>query len=103
MSVKQLKYIHDFESAVSTGAVVVDYFTLWCGPCLQIAPEVEKLAHQYPSIHFYKVNVDEASDIATSVGISAMPTFHFYKNGKLVDKIVGANLPALKRKVAALA
>jgi len=103
MSVKQLKYIHDFESATSMGTVVIDYKAKWCQPCSQIAPEVEKLAHQYPSISFYKVDVDEASDIASSVGISAMPTFHFYKNGKLVDKIVGANLPALKRKVAELA
>ena len=101
MSVNALHYIHEYESVIaSQGLTVVDYFGTWCNPCLQISPKVADLAKAYPNVHFYKVDVDAASDIATRAKVSAMPTFHFYKNGQLVDTVVGANLPALKKAVA---
>ena len=78
---------------------MIDYYALWCGPCLQIAPKIEQLSKDYTNVRFYKVNVDEASDIATRADISSMPTFHFYKSGKLVDSVVGANLSLIKRKL----
>ena len=100
MSVQVLHYMHEYESAISSsGLSVVDYFAHWCGPCLQIAPKVADLAKTHTNVHFYKVDVDAASDIATRAGISAMPTFHFYKDGKLVDTVVGANLNALKKTI----
>ncbi|KAK7943090.1 uncharacterized protein PG986_012203 [Apiospora aurea] len=91
----------------STTYVVVDFYADWCGPCKQIAPHLEQLAFMYnlPG-HFAiaKVNVDHTRDVAAQYGISAMPTFMFFKEGRQVavngnPLVRGANLPVLKEAV----
>jgi len=71
--------------------VVLDCFAVWCGPCKTIAPTIAKYSEEYSSAKFYKVDVDEASDVAQELGIRAMPTFLFFKNGEKVGEVVGAN------------
>ncbi len=71
----------------------------YCAPCQKIAPKIAELAQTYSSIKFYKVDVDESEDIAELENVAAMPTFLFYKNGQLIDTIVGANLPAVKNSI----
>ncbi|XP_043916977.1 thioredoxin-like isoform X2 [Protopterus annectens] len=83
-------------------AVVVDFTASWCGPCRNIAPCFEELSQQYPNIKFVKVDVDEASDVAADCGVTAMPTFHFYKNGKKVKDFCGANKEMLQKAVEEL-
>ncbi|KAI0381158.1 thioredoxin domain-containing protein [Hypomontagnella monticulosa] len=71
----------------STTYVAVDFFADWCGPCKAIAPRYEALAQQHSApnvLAFAKVNVDQAQDIARQYGITAMPTFMFFKEGKQV-------------------
>jgi thioredoxin 1 len=82
--------------------VVVDFFATWCGPCKAVSPLVEKLSDSVTSVKFYKVDVDELSTVAADNGISAMPTFLFYKNGEKQDKLTvrGANPPAIQQAVA---
>ncbi|KAM3462316.1 hypothetical protein BB8028_0005g02260 [Beauveria bassiana] len=83
--------------------VVVDFFATWCPPCKAIAPVFEKLADKHAApgyFAFAKVNVEEASDAAQKYGITAMPTFLFFKDGKQVMvhgqlDLKGANPPAL--------
>jgi thioredoxin 1 len=60
----------------------------------------EKLATENPDVEFVKVDVDEADDVAGSVGIQAMPTFHFYRNGRKIDEMMGADQATLANKVA---
>ncbi len=67
-----------------------------------IAPHFDQLATENPDVVFKKVDVDDAADIAGECGISCMPTFQFFKDGKMIAKIEGANLPAIKAKVAEL-
>lgn len=55
----------------------------------------------YPEIRFVKVDVDDLPDIAQELGIKAMPTFHFYKNGEKIQEIVGANPKAIEQVLAA--
>jgi len=71
--------------------VILDCFAVWCGPCKTIAPTIAKYSEEYSSAKFYKVDVDEASDVAQELGIRAMPTFLFFKNGEKVGEVVGAN------------
>ncbi|CAG8086533.1 unnamed protein product [Penicillium salamii] len=78
------------------GSVVVDFFATWCGPCKAISPALEKLSEENAAVSFYKVDVDELASVAAENGVSAMPTFHFYKNGKLSKEVKGANPPAIK-------
>jgi len=71
--------------------VVVDFWAEWCMPCRMIAPIVEELAKEYAGkVVFGKLNTDENPTIASRYGISAIPTLIFFKNGKPVDKVIGA-------------
>ncbi|GAB2219593.1 hypothetical protein Droror1_Dr00007230 [Drosera rotundifolia] len=77
------------------------YFTAtWCGPCRFISPVYTSLAAKYPNAVFLKVDIDEARDVASRWNISSVPAFFFLKNGKEVDKVVGADKASLERKLA---
>lgn len=77
--------------------VIVDFFATWCGPCKMIAPKLEELANELgQAILVLKVDVDECEDIATEYKISSMPTFIFFKNGKVIQQFSGANFDKLK-------
>lgn len=81
--------------------LVILYFTAtWCGPCRFISPLFTNLASKYTKVVFLKVDIDEARDVATRWNIGSVPTFFFIKNGKEVDKVVGADKSALERKIA---
>jgi len=71
--------------------VVVDCWAPWCGPCLYVSPIIEQIAHDYEGkIFFGKLNVDENKSVAMQYSIMSIPTLLVFKNGKLVDQIIGA-------------
>jgi thioredoxin 1 len=71
--------------------VVVDCWAPWCGPCQMVAPVIEELARDYAGrILFGKLNVDDNREVAAQYQIMGIPTLLVFKNGKLVDRIVGA-------------
>ena len=71
--------------------LIIDCWAPWCGPCRMIGPIVDALAGQYAGkVAFGKLNIDENQDTATKLDIMAIPTLIFYKDGKMVDRIVGA-------------
>ena len=71
--------------------LVVDFWATWCGPCRMIAPIVEELAKEYDGkINVGKCDVEECDELAAEFGIRNSPTLLFFKNGQVVDKMVGA-------------
>jgi len=71
--------------------VVVDCWAAWCAPCHMIAPVIEEMARDYAGrILFGKLNVDENPEVAMQYQIMSIPTLLVFKNGKLVDRIIGA-------------
>lgn len=82
------------------GLVIVDFFATWCGPCKMIAPLLDKFSQEYTSAKFIKVDVDEFGEIAQEYEVSSMPTVIFFKGGKIVTKVIGANPAALKQALA---
>lgn len=92
----------EFQEALKhDGLVVVDFFATWCGPCKMIAPLLDKFSKEYTSAKFIKVDVDEVGEVAQEYEVSSMPTIIFFKNGEIVQKVIGANPNALKQALAA--
>jgi thioredoxin 1 len=74
----------------SSKPVIVDVFAVWCGPCQHMAPSFEQLALEHESSYtFLKLDVDEARATAIQFGVTSVPTFLFFKSGKLVGQELG--------------
>lgn len=92
---------NEFQDALKhDGLVVVDFFATWCGPCKMIAPLLDKFSAEYTSAKFIKVDVDQFGEIAQEYEVSSMPTVLFFKEGKVIHKVIGANPAALKQALA---
>jgi len=79
----------DFDAAVASGKVLVDFWASWCGPCKMIAPVLEKLSGEYADVKFCKVNVDEEPALAIRFGIESIPTLLLFEDGKITKKLLG--------------
>ena len=79
----------NFNSSVETGVCVVDFFATWCGPCKMLAPVFEELSGEMDNVNFFKVDVDQALDIARKYAITTVPTMIIFKDGKEQEKFSG--------------
>ena len=102
------KYIEltnaNIDATINEGVSLVDFWAPWCGPCRMIAPVIEELAEAYEGkANICKVNTDEEQDIAVKYGIRSIPTIIFFKNGEVVDQMVGAaSKQAFEEKINSL-
>lgn len=100
---KHLTTLEEFQEAISADTLtVIDFYAQWCGPCKAIAPYLETLADTTPAVAFYKVDVDDAPEIAQHEKVRAMPTFGFYRRGEQLGVVIGANKGALLEQLGAL-
>jgi thioredoxin 1 len=96
----------NFETAVlaSGKPALVDFWAVWCGPCRMVAPHVEALASEFGDrAVIAKLDVDTSRKTATRYGIQSIPTLLFFKDGKVVDRVVGAaDKRVIKEKLEAI-
>lgn len=82
-----------FEDEILKSAVptLVDFWAAWCGPCRTVGPIVEELATEYEGrVKVAKINVDDNKETPTRYGVRGIPTLMLFKDGQVVDQIVGA-------------
>jgi len=101
------KYIElnneNFKKSTKEGVALVDFWAPWCGPCRMIAPVIDELAIAFEGkANICKVNTEEQGDLASEYGVRSIPTILIFKDGEIVDQIIGATSKAvLEEKINA--
>lgn len=81
----------NIEQYLEKGVTLIDFWAPWCGPCRMIAPVIEELSLDYDGkANICKVNTDEEIEIGTKYNIRSIPTLLLFKDGELVNTIIGA-------------
>ncbi len=78
-----------FGKEISHGISVIDFWAPWCGPCRVMAPIFESVSEQMPKLKFAKINVEEHQNAGRKYGISSIPCFIVFKEGKEIGRIIG--------------
>jgi thioredoxin 1 len=86
----------------SKGYALIDFGATWCGPCKAIAPFFNSLKEKYPSIKFFKLDIDENQEMARKYKIESIPAFILFKDGLEEDRTVGANKVKLEEMISKL-
>ena len=84
----------NFDSVISEGTALVDFWASWCGPCRMVGPVIERIADKLPDVKVCKVNVDDEPALAARFGIMSIPTVIAFKNGAQTAKKVGVSSEA---------
>jgi thioredoxin 1 len=79
----------EFDEAIKTGKVLVDFYAEWCGPCKMLSPVVDELSEELTDVTFYKLNVDESDEVVRKYNVMSIPTLLVFENGELKNTSVG--------------
>lgn len=78
-----------FDESIKSGVSVVDFYADWCGPCKMLGPVLEEISEEIKDAKFFRMNVDDNSDIAARFSINSIPYVGLFKDGDLVDQQIG--------------
>lgn len=81
--------LENFKEETKDGVCVIDFWASWCGPCRMLSPIIDELSEEHPKIKFFKVNVDEESDLAQAFGISNIPAVFKISGNTIIARHVG--------------
>jgi thioredoxin 1 len=82
---------NNFSDFTSNGLVLVDIWATWCGPCKMVAPIVDQISSDYHGkLSVGKLDADQNRDIVSNLGVRNIPTLLLYKDGEVIDRLVGA-------------
>lgn len=79
-----------FESEISEGLAVVDFWADWCQPCRMMAPIFSSVADEMPNVKFFKLSLDEYENVGVENGVTSIPTIMIFRDGERVGTLIGA-------------
>ena len=99
------KYIEltqeNYKETTQSGVALVDFWAPWCGPCRMISPIIDQLSEEYEGkAKICKVNTEEQGELTADMQVRSVPTILFYKDGEVVDQLIGSTTKAaLEEKI----
>ena len=88
--VLELNSLNFDDSLLKNKLLLVDFWAEWCGPCKTMHPIFSRMARKYDHVRFARLNVDNSQDIARKFGVQSIPTFIMFKDGEIMQQMVGA-------------
>jgi len=94
------KYIelnqNNIEDNIKEGVALVDFWAPWCGPCRMLAPAIDQLAEEFEGkAKICKVNTEDEPELTAQYQVRSIPTILFFKDGKIVEQLIGATTKAI--------
>lgn len=89
MKVKKIDENEFFKIIENDKKALIDCYATWCGPCKMLSPVIDRIAEENDSCTFYKIDIDNAEEVASKYGIMSIPTLLLFEDGKLKETIIG--------------
>ncbi len=84
----------DFQGAVASGVVLLDFWATWCGPCRSLVAVLDQIASEFPDVKIFKINVEVCTQLASQYAVRTVPTLFVLRDGAIVNEFVGVQSKA---------